>query len=67
MIGGLLTVAMTRAGIPWQASSALVLVPAVVYLVMALSLRYPQTERAVSNVPDGGDVAAGRRGRCSWC
>ena len=51
VIGGLLTVAMTRAGIPWQAKLGLVLVPALVYLVMALSLRYPQTERAASNVP----------------
>jgi fucose permease len=51
VMGGLLTVAMTRAGIPWQAKLGLVLVPALVYLVMALSLRYPQTERAASNVP----------------
>jgi fucose permease len=50
VIGGLLAVGMSRAGIPWEAKLALVFVPAVVYLVMALSLRYPQTERAVSNV-----------------
>jgi fucose permease len=51
VIGGLLAVGMTRAGIPWEAKLLLVFVPAVVYLGMALSLRYPQTERAVSNVP----------------
>ncbi len=53
VIGGLLAVLMTRAGIPWEAKLALVFLPAAVYLVMALSLRYPQTERAVSNVPTG--------------
>ena len=51
VIGGLLTVAMTGAGVGWQAKLGLVLVPAVIYLVMAWSLRYPQTERAASNVP----------------
>jgi fucose permease len=53
VIGGLLAVGMSRAGIAWEAKLALVFVPAVVYLVMALSLRYPQTERAVSNVSTG--------------
>jgi fucose permease len=53
VIGGLLAVLMTRAGISWEGKLFLVLVPAAVYLVMALSLRYPKTERAVSNVPTG--------------
>jgi len=50
VVGGLLAIGMSRAGIPWEAKLALVFVPAVVYLVMALSLRYPRTERARSNV-----------------
>jgi fucose permease len=50
VIGGLLAVAMTKAGIAWELKLGLVLVPAVVYLVMAISMRYPQTERAMSNV-----------------
>lgn len=50
IIGGLLTILMSNIGLPWQAKLGLVLVPAVTYLVMALSLSYPQTERAISNV-----------------
>ena len=50
VVGGLLAIGMSRAGIPWEAKLALVFVPAVVYLVMALSLQYPKTERARSNV-----------------
>lgn len=51
VIGGLLAVAMTNAGAPWELKLGLVFVPAVAYLLMAMSLRYPQTERAASNVP----------------
>jgi fucose permease len=53
VIGGLLAIVMTKLGLPWQLKLSLILVPAVVYLVMALSLRYPKTERAISNVSMG--------------
>lgn len=51
VIGGLIAVGMSRAGIPWIWKLSLVFVPAVLYLGLALQLRYPATERAVSNVP----------------
>ena len=53
IIGGLLAVALTNLGLAWQVKLGLILVPAVIYLVMALSLTYPVTERVMSNVPTG--------------
>ena len=53
VIGGLLAVLMTDLGIGWQLKLSLILVPAVVYLVMAVSMPYPETERAMSNVSTG--------------
>jgi MFS family permease len=51
IIGGLLALALsTMLGASWQVRICLILVPAVTYLVMALSLSYPQTERVTSNV-----------------
>jgi MFS family permease len=61
IIGGLLAVAMTQVfHASWQMKLATILVPAAVYLVMALSMQYPQTERVQSNVSTGdmwGQVA----------
>jgi MFS family permease len=53
IIGGLLAVALGNLGIAWQFKLSLILVPAVAYLVMALSLNYPNTERVMSNVSTG--------------
>src|SRR6266540_528927 len=54
IIGGLLAVAMTQAfNASWQLKLATILAPAAVYLVMALSMQYPQTERVQSNVSTG--------------
>jgi len=51
IIGGLLAVGMTKfLNAPWQFKLLLIAVPAAVYLVMALSLKYPQSERVTSNV-----------------
>jgi hypothetical protein len=51
IVGGLLAVAMTRFfNAPWQFKLLLIAVPAAVYLTMALSLTYPKSERAASNV-----------------
>jgi MFS family permease len=51
MIGGLLAFAMTRAlHAGWEVKLATILVPALIYLLLALSLEYPQTERVQSGV-----------------
>jgi MFS family permease len=51
MIGGLVAIAMTRllhAG--WELKIATILVPTLIYLLLAFSLRYPHTERVQSGV-----------------
>jgi MFS family permease len=54
VIGGVLAALLTQAfDAPWQIKIAAIALPAVAYLVMALSLAYPQTERVVSNVSTG--------------
>ena len=53
IIGGLLAILLTNIGIGWQLKLGLILVPAVTYLVMALSVSYPKTERVMSNVSTG--------------
>jgi MFS family permease len=54
VIGGLLAVFMTQAfNASWQVKLGTILVPAVVYLLMALTMSYPQTERVASNVSTG--------------
>jgi MFS family permease len=51
VIGGLLAVAMTKLfDASWQMKLGTIVVPAVVYLAMALSQEYPKTERVASNV-----------------
>jgi MFS family permease len=51
MIGGLVAFAMTRMfHAPWELEMATVLVPAMTYLLLALSLEYPPTERLKSGV-----------------
>ena len=51
VIGGLLAVLMTQAfDASWQLKLATILVPAAIYLVMAFTMEYPQTERVASNV-----------------
>src|SRR5258708_25411356 len=54
VIGGLLAVAMTQAfNASWQLKLATILVPAAIYLAMALTMTYPQTERVTSNISTG--------------
>jgi MFS family permease len=51
MIGGLLAVAMTRfMAAPWQLKLLLIAIPAAVYLTLAITQQYPQSERVASNV-----------------
>jgi MFS family permease len=54
VIGGLLAVAMTKMfNASWQLKLSTILVPAAIYLVMALSMQYPRTERVESNISTG--------------
>ena len=54
VIGGLVAFALTTTlNAPWQVKLACIAVPAVVYLVMAMTLEYPKTERVASNVSTG--------------
>ena len=50
IIGGLLAFAMTKGGASWQLKLSTIAVPAVIYLVMCLMRRYPQTERVAAKV-----------------
>ena len=51
VIGGLLAVAMTKMfDASWQLKLSTIVVPAVIYLAMAATMKYPQTERVTSNV-----------------
>jgi MFS family permease len=51
IVGGLLAVALTSVWhASWQTKLSLIAIPAVVYLFMAMSMKYPQTERVASNV-----------------
>ena len=51
IIGGLLAMALTRlVGLPWQVKLALIALPAIAYLSIALVEPYPRSERIVSNV-----------------
>jgi MFS family permease len=54
VIGGLLAAFLTQAfNASWQIKLGLIAIPAVAYMVMALSLAYPKTERVVSNISTG--------------
>lgn len=51
VIGGLLAVLMTKAfNASWQLKLSTILVPAVIYLFMAATMKYPATERVASNI-----------------
>jgi fucose permease len=51
IIGGLLAMALTRlVGLPWQVKLALIALPAIAYLSIAISEPYPRSERIASNV-----------------
>lgn len=54
VIGGLLAVFLTKVvSVSWEVKLATILVPAVIYLFLAISHKYPQTERVTSNVSTG--------------
>jgi MFS family permease len=53
IIGGLLAYGLTGLGASWQIKLSLILIPAAIYLVMAVAETYPNTERVASNVSTG--------------
>jgi MFS family permease len=53
VIGGLLGVAMTAAGLSWKYKLALAMVPAIAVIVLSLREPYPPTERAAAGVSTG--------------
>jgi len=54
IIGGLAAVLMTKVlHASWQVELSLIMVPAVMYVALALAQRYPATERVQSNVTTG--------------
>jgi MFS family permease len=53
VIGGLLGVAMTAAGLNWQAKLAVALIPAIAVILLSVREPYPPTERAAAGVTTG--------------
>ena len=53
VIGGLLGVAMSAAGLGWQAKLFIVILPALGVVALSLGLRFPPTERAAAGVSMG--------------
>src|SRR4029453_7471865 len=54
IIGGLAAVLMTKVlHASWQVELSLIMIPAAIYVAMALAQRYPPTERVQSNVTTG--------------
>jgi fucose permease len=53
VIGGLLGVAMSAAGIGWQIKLAIVIVPALMVIALCLGVRFPPTERKAAGVSVG--------------
>jgi len=50
ILGGLATLALSAMAMSWQLRLCLILIPSIAYIVLSLSLSYPQTERVTSNV-----------------
>ncbi|MEI6891407.1 MAG: MFS transporter [Pontiella sp.] len=50
VVGGLLSLAMSKGGASWQAKMGLIAIPTVIFLVMCLMRNYPQTERVAAKV-----------------
>ncbi|HEY1756656.1 MAG TPA: MFS transporter [Bryobacteraceae bacterium] len=53
VIGGLLGVGMSNAGLGWQPKLVLVLLPAAAMVILSLGVRFPPTERAAAGVSAG--------------
>lgn len=53
VIGGLLGVALSTAGIGWQIKLAIVIIPAVCVIALCLGVRFPPTERKSAGISAG--------------
>jgi len=53
VIGGLLGVAMSAAGLGWQAKLFIVILPALAVIALSVGVRFPPTERAAAGVSTG--------------
>jgi len=53
IIGGLLGVAMAKAGMDWREQLFCILIPAVAVVVMCLGVKFPPTERAAAGISMG--------------
>ncbi len=53
IIGGLLGVGLSAAGMGWQIKLGLVLIPAILVIVLCMGLKFPPTERAAAGVSMG--------------
>lgn len=50
MIGGLLAYGLSQVGVEWQVKLGCIMVPALVYLIGVMALKYPKTERVTSGI-----------------
>lgn len=53
VIGGLVALIMGGLGLAWQIKIGIVIVPSIVYLIMAMKKEYPQTERVKASISSG--------------
>ena len=53
IIGGLLGLALAHYGASWKLKLACTLIPAAIFGVMSLTLKFPPTERAAAGIPAG--------------
>src|SRR5437773_6419663 len=53
VIGGLLGVAMSAAGLGWQMKLAVVMLPAIAVVALCIGVKFPPTERAAAGVSMG--------------
>jgi MFS family permease len=57
VIGGVLSFLFTQIGLGWQAKMLLMLIPSVIYTVMFVGQRFPETERKAAGVSSGEMMA----------
>jgi MFS family permease len=57
VIGGVLSFLFTQVGLGWQAKMLLMLIPSVIYTVMFIGQRFPETERKAAGVSSGEMMA----------
>ena len=58
VIGGVLSFLFTQIGLGWQAKMLLMLIPSVIYTMMFVGQRFPETERKAAGVSSGEMLGA---------